>query len=136
VHHWNAVLVDRVRACFSSATVRVFPPGGASMQSTAAGARSAAHDCSHLLAPRPVVAVGRGLPDTVPYSQHRRANAATSTCWFLPGPTARHDRPLTTGARQVPTAGRSSPTPPNEAVLKYRWQGTVTNPFAVEDRSG
>jgi hypothetical protein len=42
---------------------RLSPSGGASMQSTTTGARSAAHVCSHLLAPRPIVAVGRGLPE-------------------------------------------------------------------------
>jgi hypothetical protein len=61
--HWNAVLVDRIRACFSSTTARVFPARRRQMQSTAADARSAAHVCSHLLAPRPIVAVGRGLPE-------------------------------------------------------------------------
>jgi hypothetical protein len=62
-HRWNAVLVVASGRVSARQRCASFPSGGASMQSTTTGARSAAHVCSHLLAPRPIVAVGRGLPE-------------------------------------------------------------------------
>jgi hypothetical protein len=32
------------------------------------------------------------------------------------------------------TSTVTSPIEPHEAVVKYRWQGTGTNPFAMEDQ--
>jgi hypothetical protein len=78
-----------------------------------------------------------------------RSGGGCPTPCPIPGIAARMRRPRHPGSRPDrlarttildnrrtpgPNAGRSSPIPPNGAVLKDRWQGTGTNPFAVDDQ--